>query len=199
MCKQRTEERKVRCYDSLMAATAERGFSRLVLAANRLALEYAEDSARWAGSPLEWLKNISSSRRKGKAIEMLIERWLSSESFDVRPSGDSEADRLIGGRRVEIKGSTLWENGTYKFQQIRNQRYDFLICLGLSPFEAHCWVLPKELALREATPQHGGSRGRDTFWITVDPKSPEGWLRPRNGDLDEALTLIQEATESRSQ
>ena len=31
----------------------------------------------------------------------------------------------------------------YKFQQLRDQNYEFAICLGISPFSAHCWVLPK--------------------------------------------------------
>jgi hypothetical protein len=45
---------------------------------------------------------------------------------------------LINGHRVEIKFSTLWQEGIYNFQQIRDQNYEYAVCLGISPFEAHC-------------------------------------------------------------
>ena len=178
---------------------AEHSFSRLVAAAHALESEYASvESTDWAGSPFEWLKKIPSSRRRGKAAEVLVERWLTDEGFEVGTTGDSEADILVDGYRVEVKSSTLWVSGTYRFQQIRDQNYDLMICLGLSPSEAHCWVLPKALLLErvigQGRGQHGGAGAAETAWLTVDPKSPEAWLRPRDGNLDEAVELIRQST-----
>ena len=96
----------------------------------------------WAGSPFAWVRTMPS-RRVGKIGEQLVSGWCAAKGLDVLRSPDSEADRIIGSRRVEIKFSTLWESGTYTFQQFRNQNYEYAICLGISPFDAHCWVLPQ--------------------------------------------------------
>ena len=92
--------------------------------------------------------------------------------------------------------STLWENGTYKFQQFRDQHYRFAVCLGISPFDVHCWVLSKETIMRQwksgdIESQHGGAGGTDTAWLTVNPKeeTPE-WLNDCGGSLGQAVELI---------
>ena len=177
---------------------SERGFARLVAIAGEIEGEYAASESRdWRGSPFEWLRGLQS-RRRGKAAETLVERWLSAAGFEVSPPGDSEADLLVNGRRVEVKSSTLWDSGTYRFQQIRDQNYEIMVCLGLSPFEAHCWVLTKSLLLERVIGhgrgQHGGAAATETAWLTVDPDAPEDWLRPRHGRLEDAIELMREAT-----
>ena len=111
--------------------------------------EYSISDLDWKDSPFAWIKDLSSSRTRGKVGEQLVERWCIAQNFDVRPSPDSEADRIINRLRVEIKFSTLWKNGTYTFQQLRDQSYDIIICLGISPYDVHCWVLSKELVLEK--------------------------------------------------
>lgn len=103
----------------------------------------------------------------------------------------------IQGHRVEVKSSTLWENGFYKFQQIRDQDYAFLICLGLSPHSAQCWIIPKKVLydhVIDHTPQHGGKKhgkkGKDTYWFTVYPDKPENWLEPYGGTLANASRVL---------
>ena len=86
------------------------------------------DTDPWAGSPFAWIR-LLPSRQRGKVGEQLVSGWCAAKGLDVTSSGDSEADRVIAGQRVEVKFSTLWRSGVYKFQQIRDQRYDFLICL----------------------------------------------------------------------
>ncbi|MGB9593310.1 MAG: hypothetical protein ACPL7R_04125 [Anaerolineae bacterium] len=130
----------------------------------------------------------------GKIGEQLVAGWCAAKGLDVVASGDSEADRIIAGRRVEIKFSTLWASGVYKFQQLRDQNYDFAICLGISPFDAHCWVIAKPV-LREHvlghTPQHRGRAGTDTFWISLRPASSPEWLRGCGGSLAEAYAILK--------
>ncbi len=65
-----------------------------------------------------------------------------AKGLAVERSRDSEADRVIAGVRVEIKFSTLWrDRGGYTFQQLRDQNYEVAVFLGISPFDAHCWVV----------------------------------------------------------
>ena len=136
--------------------------------------EASKDLSRWEHSKFAWLKGIPS-RTVGAQGEQLLSKYLESKGFAVSNSPGGESDRMINGKRAEIKLSTLWEGGKYKFQQIRKQDYDFIICLGLSPFIAHCWAMPKQFVMQkwedgDIGPQHGGQAGKDTAWMHVDPE-----------------------------
>lgn len=153
---------------------------------------YRLDHDAWDGSPFAWIRNQKSGR-VGKIGEQIVSGFLAARDFDIAHSGDSEADRLVNGHRVEIKFSTLWKSGVYKFQQIRDQRYEFAICLGVSPFDAHCWVIPKPVLLEHVIGklgQHGGSGGKDTAWISFRPTKVPGWLAPYGGTLGEAVRIL---------
>jgi hypothetical protein len=164
-----------------------------------LRTQYIQEGALdpWEGSPFAWIRTLRS-RQIGKVGEQLVAGWCAAKGLDVVNSPDSEADRIIGGRRIEIKLSTLWASGIYKFQQIREQNYEYAICLGISPFDAHCWVIPKDL-LRQFvighTPQHKGSAGTDTFWISVTPTNPPEWLVPTGGTLARAFEELKHVTQ----
>lgn len=181
-------------------AKESRLYSRLVATAKQLEEEYESRlfPEQWSGSPFEWLKIGLPAPTRGKAAEVLVERWLSSEGFEVGAAKGTDADLVVNGVRVEVKSSTLWDKGTYRFQQVRNQNYEMVICIGFSPSEAHCWVLSKKLAYGQSSPQHGGAKGGSGVrWIDVDPKAPPSWLSPRYGGLQDAVDLIHEATVQR--
>jgi hypothetical protein len=86
------------------------------------------------------------------------------------------------------------------FQQLRDQRYDLAICLGVSPFHAHCWAIPKEDVMRlwrvehKISSQHGGEGGADTAWIDVRPERPAAWLVQYGGSLSEAIAVLSRIT-----
>jgi hypothetical protein len=147
----------------------------------------------WADSPFGWIRTLPS-RQVGKIGEQLVSGWCAAKGLDVISSGDSEADRIIAGKRVEIKFSTLWKSGVYKFQQIRDQNYEFAICLGISPFDAHCWVISKNILRQHVighTPQHTGREGTDTFWLSLDPTSSPEWLNICGGRLAAAYDIMR--------
>lgn len=165
---------------------------------NRLELEYRQSEAKknkeWKNSPFQWLLG-KPSRQVGAIGEKLVSAWAESQGLKVLRTQDAEADRVINGHRVEIKLSTRWsQNGIYKFQQIRDQKYDYLFCLGLSPLEAHAWFIPKVIAMDTNYPeiqsQHGGKRGRDTKWLSFKADAPPSWLAAYGGSLERVRDLI---------
>lgn len=80
-----------------------------ILAALSLAMmvDYSTDDGRWAGSPFDWIRG-RPPRQKGAIAEKLVAGWLATKNFNVARSPDSDADRLIEGKRAEIKFSALW-------------------------------------------------------------------------------------------
>jgi hypothetical protein len=156
--------------------------------------EYSEDDAMWEGSPFRWIKT-RPSRQIGAIGESLVAGWCATRGFDVIRSHNSDADRVIAGHAVEIKFSTLWTNNLiYKFQQIRDQEYDYLFALGVSPFDAQAWFIPKAELLSNRppalVPQHGGAAGRDTKWLSFTATSPPEWLDQFGGRLADVAKLI---------
>jgi hypothetical protein len=125
----------------------------------------------------------------------MVAGWCAAKGSDVVRSRSSEYDRLINGHRVEVKFSTLWESGVYKFQQIRDQDYDLLLCLGVAPWDAGCWVIPKAVLFDHVighTGQHTGAAGTDTAWLSFPAATPRAWMRPFGGTLAEAWRVFQE-------
>lgn len=141
----------------------------LAAIAEGLRSEYVDHDAFWKNSPFAWILS-RPSRQRGAIGERLVAGWCAAHDLNVLRCPDSDADKIIEGKRVEIKFSTLWKNGRYTFQQIRNQRYDYLLCIGVSPFIAHAWIVKKsEIPFSQIPHQHGGIRGKDTWWISVHP------------------------------
>lgn len=145
----------------------------------------------WIGSPFAWLKEGLPSRTIGKIGEEIVAEFCKRYQIPVSSAAGSDADLVIGHTRVEVKFSTLWEGGSYRFQQIRDQDYKAIVALGISPRAAHCWVLPKEVAIDRATNQHGGRRGRDTWWLEVKPDSPPECLSGYGGTLEDAIERLR--------
>jgi hypothetical protein len=161
--------------------------------------EYETEDTEWIGSPFAWIRE-HPSRQRGAIGEKLIAGWLAARGFDVTHCPDSDADRLVQGKRVEVKFSTLWKSGVYKFQQLRDQKYDLAICLGVSPASAHCWVIPKTDILRlwkvehVISSQHGGANGADTAWISLPAARPPEWMAQYGGTLSSAIRVLSRLT-----
>lgn len=169
----------------------------LAAIAATLKADYIDPEADpWIGSPFAWIKT-RPSRTVGKIGEQLVAGWAAAKGLDVVTTRDSDADRVINGRRTEIKFSTLWASGDYVFQQIRNQDYQQLVLLGLSPFSTSCWVVPKsavigtDVDLTGLTGQHTGSDAVDTLWLRLRASTPPKWMSAYGGTLAKAYVLLR--------
>ena len=182
-----------------MTAIVDPDVRALAIHSATLRADYGARASSWEGSPFAWIRTLPSASR-GAVGAKLLSGWLATKGFDVERSPDSQADRIVNGVRAEFKFSTLWEAGFYKFQQLRDQDYRFAVCLGLSPMDAHCWVIPKRAIFGPGKRaagligQHGGAKGKETAWLTVAPEGVPEWLGAHGGRLAEAAKRIEALT-----
>jgi len=153
----------------------------LTASARAVAHQYAA-ADEWAGSPFAYLRTLPTASR-AKAAEAMVEHALRQLGFRVAPRTAPSHDRVVEGQKVRIKFSTRWRTGLYTFQQVRDEEYDFLLLLGVSPQEGHLWVLSRTVALSLV--------GHPTAWISFAPADPPVELRTAGGNLaDLAPALI---------
>ncbi len=164
-------------------------FIMLAGVANYLRDGFEETSDQWNNSPFRWILNLPPGR-KGKLAHNLIKYWLSIRDGMLDLNRGNGNFLLINNHRFIIKFSTLWVNGVYKFQQIRSSGYDYIICLGISPFDVHCWIFEKDFALTHAIPQHRGSKVAD-YWMEINSNYPPEWAIGKGGTLENAYRIIK--------
>ena len=171
-----------------------REYQKLVEISEEFQTCYSTSNRDWEGSPFEWIKGGVTSPQKGKVGKHMVKKFLQWQDFSVTPSlVGTDSDMTVNGSQVEVKFSTLWKSDIYKFQQIRDQKYDIIFCLGLSPEGAHAWVIKKsDIVWNDLRNQHGGRRGSDTWWISFSPpRSPYSWMHPQNGDLSKVCHQLR--------
>lgn len=164
----------------------------LAHAASFIRNEFIDSEDKWEDSPFKWIVKLPSAS-KGKIGKRLVAQWCALKDFTINKSPDSEADILINGHRFEIKFSTLWKSGIYAFQQIRDQNYEYCICLGISPFDAHCWIISKKTLLENVIGhmgQHTGVDASETSWLRINPSNLPDWLKLCGGTLNSAFEIL---------
>ena len=152
--------------------------------------DYSDETREeaWAGSPFHWIPK-QAPRRIATVGEELVRRWCVAKGLTVASATGKGADLVIEGHRVRLKRATLSE-GKYIINQIRDEDFEYVMFLGLSPFNAHCWVIPKHVAIDQSSVQHGPR----TEWTTFSPEDPPAWLRSYGGTLSEAFAVLQRLT-----
>lgn len=122
--------------------SSTREYGEIVSIAQTLRYEWRSEHSQWTGSPFEWIR-LCSGRGQMAIGEKIVSSWLALHDFNVERSTDPEIDRVVEGKRVVIRFSTQWKDGSYLFQQIRDGEYDFAVLFGISPDDAHCWIVPR--------------------------------------------------------
>ncbi len=161
----------------------------------------AKEQELWRDSPFYWIKS-RPSRSIGAIGEKLVAGWSATKGFNVVRPNNSDYDRQIEGLKVEVKFSTLWTDfPRYTFQQLRDQDYDYVFLLGISPFDAHAWFVPKsEVTYNrppELMPQHNPKKEPNTRWLTFEAANPPAWLTRFGGSLAHVALLIAQAAKQR--
>ncbi len=151
-----------------------------------------ENNDTWNNSPFEWILSLPA-RQKAKIARKLVISWIEEKGISADRLNIPGENIIINGLTIAIKFSTLWSNGIYKFQQIRKEGYDQLLCFGISPNDVHCWIFDREYVLKNATPQHKGARGAE-YWIEINLIHPPDWIKSYGGSLEEAYHILKNLT-----
>jgi hypothetical protein len=144
----------------------------------------------WRNSPFKWMLTLNP-KAKGAIGEKAVEKWLTKYGFDVTKPETSEHDRIVNGHKIEVKMSMMWDNGTVRFSQIRDQDYEFAVLVGYEPHNVSMWIVPKALAVELTVPQHGGAAGEDTRWFGFNPGEAPEALKPYGGTPERALAAAK--------
>ena len=148
----------------------------------------------YQGSPMKMYQDLSS-KAKGAAFEYLITEILNTNGFTVeKPKKSTDYDRLINGKKVEIKGSLGWvtngEISHYRFQQLRSsQDYEIVLFLFITPEGIELKGATKETVMKKLAyqdeegfwphNQHGGKRvNSGTFCLDVTSVDAADWMLP---------------------
>ena len=180
--------------DTLIEISSD--FKMLASTASYLQKDLEETSDLWKDSPFEWVLQLPA-RSKGKLARNLIASWCASRNLYTERTRDASETLIFNGIQFAIKFSTLWKNGIYQFQQIKSQGPEYIICFGISPFEAHCWIFSRDYAIAHGKQQHKGANSAE-HWITISPKDMPEWAKEHGGTLDEALQILKNIKKSHS-
>ena len=104
----------------------------------------AIEDPRYLGSPFLPLKQLSS-KKKGARMEEILEEVLKEMLYEVTPAGNTSWDRNISDKRVEIKGSFMWEDlDVFQWSQIRaNDDYEYLAIMAFYPDRCEVYACDK--------------------------------------------------------
>lgn len=140
----------------------------------------------WEGSPFKWIL-AQPSPTKGSIGRLLVQYWVLPYGVSLEQvSRENQIYLRIGKSLIQVKFSTLWDTGLYRFQQIRDRGYDFCLCLGLAPNDMNVWLIPKDLLdthVIGTKGQHTGAGSGETWWFEVFPNTPHAWLEECGGQL----------------
>ena len=157
------------------------------------ALQELKGTSPWRHSPFRWLQRLPPVPKHGQVKQLLVQsiRDLTGLPVDGVTDGNGASCLQLGTLLMSLKVSFLWEDGGYKFQQIRRGPFSHLVLFGLSPEDAHLWVIPTTEPCIFQSPQHVSRQGDvANYELTVGDSAPPSWLAPYGGTLADGLVVL---------
>lgn len=148
----------------------------------------------WNDSPFNWIRGLPPAS-KGVVGRFTGSRLLQDYGFTVTAY---RFELRVNAQSILSRMATKWEGDIVKFQNVRDIKFDHVLCLALYPKSAYAWLIPKSeiwlngkvradrLGVRS---QHKGADA----WIDVNPKSAHPWLKPYGGTIDDMIKVAKTA------
>jgi hypothetical protein len=153
------------------------------------------EDLEWKDHPLEWIRSHPSARI-GKIGRSFVQSLCEDYGLQVKKSGYS---LIIKDKKIQVRFSTGWSGGGFKFEQLRFEGFDAVFCLSITPTRVYGWVIPKSVIFDPngnllkkdgLTIQHKGKGGSDTAWINVDVHSIPAWMAQHGDSLSVAMNHL---------
>jgi len=164
-------------------------FMMLAATASYLQKDLEEMSDLWKNSPFEWVIQLPP-RSKSKLARSLITSWFASKGILAERTKTTNEVLILNGISYAIKFSMLWRSGVYQFQQIKLEGPEYILCFGISPNEAHCWVFERDYAIKHGKQQHTGTKGAE-YWLEINTNNIPEWAQGHGGTLEEAYHIVK--------
>lgn len=161
-----------------IASEFDEAYLTLAASITHLQAELEQEDA-WSNSPFAWVQRLPEPQRNIAGVA-LIAAWCQSKGLVLGPGGVL----TINGCNVLASFAMLVE-GAYLFQ-LPQKDFDYLLCFGISPKQAHGWILSHNEVLRYA-------HGQSTKFFTLDirPENPPTWLDHTDGSFDHVLIILE--------
>jgi hypothetical protein len=133
----------------------------------------------WNESHCGWIR-AKASGAKGKIAVQIASRVMQAAGY--KPHAD-EGGIKVNDRFLIVRSSFMWGKNCWKFQQIRDTNFHYLLCLGFHPRDdAYIWLIPSHRiyvdGVLQKNPglgrQHGGKQGREDAWLHIESMNPLG-------------------------
>lgn len=136
-----------------------------------------EKEDEWSKSPFAWVRHLPESQQKIVGTQ-LVAAWCADKGLIL------QTGQLLTVKGYKVATSfSLFANGTYSFQ-FTQKDFDYLLCVGISPKQAHGWLLKYDEILRYTERQQEGN-----YIIHIDPENPFMWCL--GGTLDQTFAILK--------
>lgn len=168
-------------------------YKTLVAITDSLIGRYPANTA-WKDSPFNWIRGLPPAS-KGAIGRDIGSGLLYAYGFTP---GAYRYELRVNGQGVLVRVGMKWEGNIVKFQNLRDIKFDHVLCVALYPKSVYAWLIPKDEIwqngkVRTDRPgikaQHKGADA----WIHVDPKQVSPWLQPYGGTIDDMIKVAKHA------
>lgn len=132
-------------------------------------------AAEWVGSPFEFLVPKYTIKNIGCLGEEAVAQYCAVHNVPYRHSIDTEYDCTIYDIPVEIKFTTRSNDHRYTINQIRDQRYAYILVIGVYSGGIEYWLIPKTEAALYSHGQHGGATATETRSMVIKKNKRNRW------------------------
>jgi site-specific DNA-methyltransferase (adenine-specific) len=146
-----------------------------------------EKEDAWSNTPFEWVLQLPHAQKNVIGAQLALS-WCKEKGLLT----DANQPFTINSCSMTIQFAMLSANNEYVFEQIQKDQSDAVLFFGISPKQAHCWVLDMDDAISHAKSQHNSE-----YQIDFNPANPPEWLNDCGGTLDQAFIVLKNLSHRR--
>lgn len=152
------------------------------------------DTHAWDNSPFAWILHLPPGS-KGVIGRSIASGLL--QSYGLTPMATGH--RLtVNAQGILVRIAMAWDTGVMKFQNMRDEDYEHVLCIGLLPQSAQAWFIPKTEIwqgnqIRTDNAGISGQHEGADAWLSINPSTVQSWVQPYGGTIESAMHVAQQS------